>query len=86
LAFGWRGGKMAGMSAAYRVKYEGPNGDCPDAVVTFHSDRGECVAELASEIKERLVKARGGQWDARKVIIREIAYIGPWFYEASDRT
>jgi hypothetical protein len=65
------------MSAAFRVKYRhGISGDCPDAVVTFASDRGECIGELAAEIKERLVKARGDLWDARDVTIREIVYIG----------
>lgn len=74
------------MSAAFRVKYRGPSGDCPDAVVTFESPCGECAGELAKSIKERLVKARGGCWEMRDVTIREIVYIGPWFYEAPTRT
>lgn len=67
------------MAAAFRVKYRGPTGDCPDAVVIFDGGYGECAAELATQIKQALVKPRGGHWQSHDVMIREIVYIGPWF-------
>lgn len=66
------------MAAAYRVKYRGPTGDCPDCVVVFDSP-GECVAEFAEAIKDTLVKARGGSWQSHDVHLYEVVYVGPWF-------
>lgn len=67
------------MSAAYLVKYVGPRGQqCPDAVVTFRSDQGENIAELAPLIERRLLEPRGGEWD--RITITAISYLGPWFY------
>lgn len=72
------------MAAAFKVKYRGPNGDCPDCVVPFDSP-GECVAEFADRIKEVIVNVRGGEWKKHNVTIRSIEYIGPWFSEKRVR-
>jgi hypothetical protein len=69
------------VSAAFRVKYRGPTGDCPDAVVTFRTGDGECAADVAKDIKKRLVDARGGAWKEHEVTVRAIEYLGPWFRE-----
>lgn len=66
------------MAAAFLVKYIGPIGECPDAVVVFDSP-GDCVAEFAKRIQATLVEARGGCWNEHDVRIREIQYLGPWF-------
>lgn len=67
------------MSAAYRIKYRGPTGDCPDAVVTFEAPI-ECAVELAQKIKQSLISPRGGHWEPHDVTVREIIYLGPWFH------
>ena len=68
------------MAAAFRVKSQGPGGDCPDGIVPFDSP-GECVAEFADRIKDVLVSARGGDWEPHDVTIIKIEYVGPWFTE-----
>lgn len=67
------------MSAAFLVKYRGPSGDCPNAVVSFNSTSGKCVAGVASRVKELLVRARGGAWQDHEVTLREVTYLGPAF-------
>lgn len=68
--------------AAFRVSYKGPSGsECPDCIVPFDSDCGECVADLAARMKNIIVAARGGGWKPHQVTITKIEYIGPWFSE-----
>jgi hypothetical protein len=66
------------MAAAYLVKYRGPSGKCPDAVVIFDTGDGEDLAKLAAMAKEALVRARGG-WKPHQVSIEGMTYLGPWF-------
>ncbi len=74
------------MAPAYLVKYNGPRGACPDAVVTLALWSDECAGDQAAKIKQAIVSARGGEWNDRDVTIREIRYLGPWFHEAGDTT
>jgi len=75
------------MAVAFKVKYEHNSRACPDCIMVFETvdqvgptdSMTECVGELAIKIKERLVSARGGNWEARNVTIRSIEYLGPWF-------
>ncbi len=67
------------MAAAFLVKYRGPNGNCPNAVVVFDVMKGDCIGELASKAKQTLVAARGGAWAKREVTIQQMKYLGPWF-------
>ena len=69
------------MAAAYRVKYRGPHGPCPDAVVIFDGGRGEDLAELAPLAQRILVDARGGVWPEHVVKLEAMQYLGPWFAE-----
>lgn len=66
------------MSAAYRVRYRGPSGPCPDAIVTFGPDWSEDIAHLGLAIKRSLLAGRAG-WTALSVQITAIEYLGPWF-------
>lgn len=67
------------MSAAYRVSYRGPSGECPDCVIPIDSPCSDCVAEQAATIKNTIVSVRGGAWRPSEVTIRKIEYLGPWF-------
>jgi len=67
------------MASAYLVKYSGPNGPCPDAVVTVdfnHEDDIVCVAAIA---RQTLATSWNRFWKPAEVLISSIAYLGPWF-------
>ena len=67
------------MASAYLVKYSGPNGPCPDAVVTVdcdHEDDADVVGIIA---RKTLAESWSRFWKPAEVHISSIAFLGPWF-------